>query len=131
MNFGDDPREYKNLNSVARIRKSLQLKNGDESEHLKAVKDDTKDIVALGISHFKDKMEAGQVEIDNVADLERLVKLGLLVEGSATEITQDNSQSAVIEISDEAFGELSETEEFAAIRDRIAGDLNAKNSEEL
>ena len=131
MSYDNDPATYKNTNSIARIRKSLQLNNGDESENLIALKDDAKDIVSMGISRFKENMEAGKIEIDSVADLERLVKLGLLVEGNATEITQDNSQSSVIEMSNVDFEELSESEEFAALREKLAVSLNSENQRKL
>lgn len=131
MNFNLDPIEYRNTNSIARIRKSLQLRNAEESENLEAIKDDTKDIVSLGIAKFKENMEMGKIDVSSVADLERLVKLGLLVEGSATEITQDNSQSAVIEMSSSEFEELSESEEFIALREKLAANLNNENQEKL
>lgn len=131
MSFDIDPRSYQNTDSVARIRRSLKVAQGEDSAQLKAVKEDTQDIVSAGIAQFRDNMTAGRIEISSIADLERLVKLGLLVEGSATEITQDNSQSAVIEISDADYETLSETEEFEAFRKRLSGELNEANSKEL
>lgn len=131
MTHGIDPENYQNSGSIARIRRGLKLAQGEDSEAVKAVKADTQDIVALGIARFKENMDAGKIEIDNIADLERLVKLGLLVDGSATEITQDNSQSAIIEISDEEYKTLSDTDEFEALKKRLADGLNETNSEEI
>ena len=131
MAYGTDPTSYRNTNSIARIRKSLATLNGEESDNLKEIKEDTKDIVSMGIAQFKEQMTLGNVEIKDVADLERLVKLGLLIEGNATEITQYNTQSAVIEMSTEDFEELSESSEFAALREKLTSDLNLQNQQKL
>lgn len=127
--MNDPAKRYVNSSSVARLRQSLNMHT--ETEVSERIKNRTRSIVERGIDDFSTRMDRGEVRVDSVADLERLIKLGLLVEGSATEITQDNSQTAIIEMSESEYQELSEEGGFAEMQARLQERLGAQNQELL
>ena len=107
--------------SVKRLRKRLN-QNPDAT---KAFKDNAFANVELGIDDFGKRLSRGEIKIESVADFERLVKLGLLLQGEATEKVEHTTD--VEEIADETIESVVASDEFDAVRKAIAEAMNAKN----
>lgn len=107
--------------SIKRLRRKLN-ENPDET---KAFKDNALATVDMGVEDFSKRLARGEVQIASVADFERLVKLGLLLHGEATEKVEHTTD--VEEITDSIIEDVSGTEEFDEIRKRIAESMNARN----
>src|SRR5579871_2861172 len=60
----------------------LQQKTDEKIVNVKAL---YRKVVGSAISDFVNRLKAGEIEVDSVTDLERLVKLDLLLMGEATE----------------------------------------------
>ncbi|MNW28213.1 hypothetical protein D3C74_50330 [compost metagenome] len=114
--------------SVVRIKQSLkqqkelQNKKDDPAADLK---DDVKFAVDLGVKKFVENLTRGKVDITNVSDFERLVKLGLLAHGEPTEIIENQENSQTIE--EQHIEIVRGTAEFEAIKDMLAKQMNEKN----
>jgi hypothetical protein len=67
--------------TIKRLRKRLK----DNPDRATAFKSGVLDTVSFGTEDFERRLRLGEIKIDNVADYEKLVKLGLLVLGEATE----------------------------------------------
>ena len=74
----------------------VQLRDANNAKRLEA-KTDTKivddkakmlSIVKYGLNVFSEKLKKGQIEITSIADLDKLVKNALLLQGESTEITK-------------------------------------------
>lgn len=106
--------------SIKRIRKRLKGETGAEQ-----FKENVKEAAQKGIDDFIFRLNAGLIKIDNVSDFEKLVKLGLLVHGEATEKIEHTTDIETIQ--EEKLNEIKESAEFEAIKQMLAEQLNKNN----
>jgi len=109
--------------SIKRLRKRLK-ENPDKIESFKSSVLDT---VSFGTDDFERRMRLGEIKIDNVADYEKLVKLGLLVLGEATEKVEHTTD--VEAITHSQFDAIKDSKELQAIKDMLATQMNKQNEE--
>lgn len=107
--------------SVLRMRKRLQ-ENPDKAL---AYKEGIQNIVATGIEDFEKRLQAGEVKINNVADFERLAKLGLLLYGEPTEKVEHTTD--VEEVITAEIDAIKDMDEFEAIKQKLALEMNKQN----
>lgn len=107
--------------SIKRIRKRLK----ESPDKAQAFKDSLKDTVAFGLEDFENRLRSGQIKIDNVSDFERLAKLGLLLYGEATEKVEHTTD--IEEVTTAEIDSIKETEEFKALKEKLARELNKQN----
>lgn len=109
--------------SIKRMRKRLN----QDPDATKAFKDNALSTVDMGVEDFSKRLARGEVQITSVGDFERLVKLGLLLHGEATEKVEHTTD--VEEIQEDIIKEVVDTDEFTAIKERIAAQMNARNEQ--
>jgi len=109
--------------SIKRLRKRLQ-ENPDKA---KAFKEEVTNTVAFGLEDFDKRLRRGEVKIDNVGDYEKLVKLGLLLYGEATEKIEHTTD--IEEVSTEQYEAVKDTPEFEEVMRKLALSMNAQNEE--
>jgi hypothetical protein len=107
--------------TIKRLRKRLK-ENPDKTS---AFKESVLDTVTFGTEDFERRMRLGEIKINTVADYEKLVKLGLLILGEATEKVEHTTD--VEEITTTQFNAIKEMKEFEAIKEKLALEMNKQN----
>ncbi|WAB25144.1 hypothetical protein M3_0193 [Lysinibacillus phage vB_LfM_LysYB1] len=106
--------------SMRRLKKQLNLEGATKAEKLK---NEVGAAVQKGVDDFIFRLYNGQVKIDNVGDFEKLVKLGLLVNGEATEKVEVTTDI----VQEEQFQAIAGTDEFEKIKAMLAAQMNKQN----
>lgn len=106
-----------------RLRKRLIQPDATNEERTKALKE----IVDLGINDFATRLKRGDVRIETVSDFERLAKLGLLLMDKPTERVEHTETE--METVEETFTQLTDTDNFQAVKELLAKQMNARNEE--
>lgn len=109
--------------SIQRIRKRLTA-NPERSE---AFKESVIDTVGAGMEDFERRLRTGQIQIDNVGDYEKLVKLGLLVLGEATEKVEHTTDMEEVTVTQ--FETIKDSDEYRAIKEKLSIEMNKQNEE--
>lgn len=107
---------------VTRIKKRLS-----GTEDATQFKDTVKEAVNIGMEQFIRQLKAGNVQVGSVSDFEKMVKLGLLVHGEATERTELTTD--VEEVREEHMEIVKDSPEFEAIKNMLAAQMNKTNEE--
>jgi hypothetical protein len=107
---------------ITRIKK--RLGGGDEATQFK---EEVKTAVNLGVEQFIRQLKSGNVQITSVTDFEKMVKLGLLVHGEATERTEVTTD--VEEVREEHMEIVKGSPEFEAIKNMLSSQMNKRNEE--
>lgn len=107
-------------------------------EELKKKKENFMDIIGVATSKFVDNLNKGNVELDSTLDLERLVKLTLILSGEADSITGSTTQSTetTITTQDVPMSKLDEIlkmddPDVKAMYDKIYAGYNDMNDTEV
>lgn len=109
--------------SIKRIKRRLRSDSSTEE-----FKETVKEAVNTGVNDFVSRLNAGEVKIDTVNDFEKLVKLGLLVHGEATERVEETTDGEVI--TETQMKVIEGTEEFDKLVQILSEQMNEKNQSE-
>ncbi len=107
------------VGSVATRLKTTQFTNGitvTTPEETKQRKKGFLDVLDAAVKQFSQNLNDGKVELDSTLDLERLIKLTLLVSGEADSITGKTS-STETEVGTDAKLSMSKIEEILTLDD--------------
>jgi hypothetical protein len=120
---GEDMQQQPYISSmVTRIKK--RLSGGDQATQFK---EDVKTAVNIGVDQFIQQLRLGTVQVNTVADFEKLVKLGLLVHGEPTERTEVTTD--LEEVREDHMEIVKGSPEFEAIKNMLAAQMNKRNEE--
>jgi hypothetical protein len=109
--------------TIKRLRKRLK----ENPETVESFKKTIRETVLFGAEDFDRRLRLGEIKIDNVSDYEKMVKLGLLVMGEATEKVEHTSD--VEEVITSQFESIKDLKEFQAIKDKLALEMNRQNEQ--
>lgn len=109
---------------VTKLRKRVKKETESDQERLKQI-DDALD---TGIAQFASKLQGGEIKMKNTLDLERLVKLRLLLMDKPTERVEHTSD--VEEITEKEFENIENSKEFRKVQEQLADMMNKKNQEQ-
>lgn len=118
-----DGRNYVSF-SVQRLKKRLM----ESSNKTEAFKESVKETITYALEDFEKRLRSGEVKINNVSDFEKLVKLGLLLYGEATEKIEHTTDVEGLTL--ETFNAIQNTEEFNKLKEKLAMAMNKANEQE-
>lgn len=116
----DNPTNYVS-GSIQRLKK--QIKTGNNEVEL--LKKRATSAIQKGVYDFLTKLETNQIQIDNVGDFEKLVKLGLLLQNEATERVEHTTD--VLEYETSQFKIVQESQEYETIKSQLSAIMNERN----
>lgn len=106
--------------SITRLRRRLN-KNSTADDF----KETVVQAVNIGVDDFLSRLQDGSVKIETTADFDRLVKLGLLAHGEPTEITEDATETVMMD----SMSEIENTEEFDKLVEMMSEAMNKQNDD--
>jgi len=109
--------------SIQRLRKKVKA-NPDQAE---AFKDNAKSTVEFGIADFEKRLRSGEVKITSVGDFEKLVKLGMLLHGEATDKIEHTTD--VETVTTTQFDSIKNLDEFKFLTERLSEQMNKDNED--
>lgn len=116
------------------VRKNLNSNRILTPEEIKEKKFDMLDIVDKALNQFSKNLKEGQVQLNSTLDLDRLIKLSLLLSGEPDAIvgTQETSETTINSELDISLSKIEkildlEDEEVKAMYDRIYNGYNQLN----
>lgn len=98
-----------------------------QAEEMSSKRAEMIDVVDNAIAQFKEKLDSGYIKIDSIGDLERLVKLMLLLTGEPDRLvglespTEDNDTVGVLQMIDR------DSPEMKALYEKVSNQLNVIN----
>jgi hypothetical protein len=107
---------------VKRLKKRLHDKDVPENETRTKL---YKDIIDTAVSQFYAQLQRGEVQVNSVVDLERLVKMGMLLMDKPTERIEHTT-----DIEEEELNEVVNSESFKQLKDLLYQQMNKRNETE-